>query len=56
MDKSTRKKRYTVMLDPNTVQAFTNYELQQNVKPGSLMDRALKEYLINRGIGILDNS
>lgn len=53
MAKSNRKKtkqKYTLMLDPNVVQQFTEYELAQGVMPGNLIERAMREYLINRGV------
>lgn len=53
MAKSSRKKskqKYILMLDPNVVQQFTDYELAQGVQPGNLIERALREYLINRGV------
>jgi hypothetical protein len=53
MGKSNRKKtkqKYILMLDPNVVQQFTEYELAQGVMPGNLIERALREYLITRGV------
>ena len=49
-NKAVRKQKYVLMLDPNVVQQFTEYELAQGVMPGNLIERALREYLITRGV------